>query len=529
MVALGAAPPGPLLARPGEPRESGLDRGVTDVTTSSIEAYRYYAEGINFHERSLSAQAAPLLERAIEVDPEFAMAHAKLAVVSSNLGLFNKRDEYAQRALSMIDRLTTRERYYIEGFYYGLRPETIERSIVAYKQGLALHPEHQASRHNLGLHYLFLERYAESIEQYEELLRRGTSNPSTYQNLAGAYIGTGNIGRARELMAEFVQRYPENAVGLEGHAETLVADGQLDEGRYLFEKSDSLNPLDFVARLGRRNVALLQHRWVDAESATKELVDAASPFQRFVGLIGAGHISIARGQSRRALEHWDRAARIPGVAPFNRAAARNRQAMMLLRNGKPAAALTQAELAAIDARNRDQEFETLQLLATAQAALGRSADSAKSLAVLEERARRLPSQREQRRVHWAQGEIALIRGDTGTAVSELTKALSTLPVHGPVTGPPSSHADLWFAAASVNIRAGRDTEAAQLLERLQSAYERVFGMEAYARSFFLLGQIYERRGDVARARQQYARFLDLWRDGDLERAWVAEAQKKLSQ
>ena len=114
------------------------------------------------------------------------------------------------------------------------------------------------------------------------------------------------------------------------------------------------------------------------------------------------------------------------------------------------------------------------------------------------------------------------------AVAELTTAQKMLPVHGPTAGPPSSHADLWLAAARANIEAGRDADAVQLLERLQSGHERVHGMEAYARSFFLLAQIHERRGDAARAREQFARFLDLWRDGDLERGWVAEAEKKVS-
>jgi hypothetical protein len=63
------------------------------------------------------------------------MAFAKLAVVHNNLANFVKRDEYAKRALDLIDRLTTRERYYIEGFYYALRPETYARS-TKYRQGL---------------------------------------------------------------------------------------------------------------------------------------------------------------------------------------------------------------------------------------------------------------------------------------------------------------------------------------------------------------------------------------------------------
>jgi len=518
-----------LLPRPSAARpEAGLDRGVTDITTSSLEAYRYYAEGINFHERGLSSQAAPLLEKAIEIDPNFAMAYAKLAVVSNNLGLLNKRDEYAKRALDHIGRLTSRERYYIEGFYYGLRPETRGQSIEAYQQGLRLHPEHQASRHNLGLHLFNLERFAEGIAQYEELQRRGTSNPSTYEGLAEMFVQTGNIRRACEVAEEFVRRQPDSAVGLRTLGMALTADRRFDDARSAYEKSEALDPLDFVARLGRRSVAMLQQRWADAEAVNEELARSPNPFQRFLSLNGAGHIAAARGRGQAMLDLWDRSARVDGVAPQQRANARNRQAMMLLRQGKPALALTQAELALVDARNRDQEFETLQLLAVAQAAVGRKGDSEKTLALLESRAKIQPSDRETRRVYWARGEIALTLGDTNTALAELTKAHKMLPVHGPTVGPPSSHGDLWYAAASACIKAGGDADAAALLERLQSGHERIFAMDAYARSFFLLAQIHERRGDTVRAREQYARFVDLWRDGDLERGWVAEAQKKLA-
>ena len=528
MTELGGPRSRSILPRPGEPEETGLDRGVTAITTSSLEAYRYYAEGINYHERGLSSEAAPLLEKAIQIDPDFAMALAKLAVVYNNLGLFDKRDEFAKRALDHIDRLTTRERYYIEGFYYGLRPETRDRSVKAYEQGLALHPEHQASRHNLGLHYLFSERYPEAIQQYEELLRRGTSSPTAYENLSTAFIETGNTTRALEVAEQFVARYPENSSGLRTLGSASMAAGRLDAARAAYEKAQALDPLDFVTRLGRRAIALLQNRWTDAQAITDELSKSSSPFERFLGLNGAGHIAAARGRGRELLEAWDRAAALPGLSPLIRSASRNRLALMFLRQGHHAQALKVSELALVDARNRDTEFETLQLLAVAQAAVGRKPDSDKTLAELESRVKITQSSEEQRRVHWARGEIAMLRGDTNTAVAELMKAQQMLPVHGPPLGPPPSHGDLWIAAAAAAIKAGRDADAAPLLERLQGGHERLFAMEAYGRSFFLLGQIYERRGDVARAREQYARFLDLWKDGDLEREWVAEAQKKVA-
>ncbi len=532
LTATRAGSGGSLLKRPGEaPADASLDRGVTEITTSSIEAYRYYAEAINFHERGLWAQAAPLLEKAIEIDPTFAMAFAKLAVVSNNLGLAIGND-YARRALDLSSRLTTRERYYIEGYYYGLRPETRQRSIEAYQQGLARHPEHHASRHNLGLHLILLERFAEGVEQYEELVRRGTSNPTSYENLTIGLISSNDVRRARDLADEFVRRYPDSAAGHRFHGSTFIADGRLDEANAAYAKTVALAPLDRGGQFGLVNVALLQDRWRDAEASIAELGKSTSPFQQYLGLMSAGQAAFAHGRGQAGHELWNRAVRVSGVGASQRATTRNRQALLLLRQGRPALALAEVELALPDARDREQEFETLHLLAVAQAAVGRKAESEKTLALLESRVKILPSERETRRVSWARGAIALQSGDAAAAAAELMKAQQALPPHaqplgGPPAGPQPSHGDPWFDAAVANLKAGRDADAAQLLERLQSAYERVFALEAWARSFYLLGQIYDRRGDTTRATAQYTRFVDLWGDGDLERGWVAEARKKI--
>ncbi len=529
IATLGGTTPQPLIARPGGVAEAGLDRDVQAITTASIDAYRYYAEAIAFHERNQSERAAPLLEKAIQIDPTFAMAYAKLAVVSNNLGLFDKRDEYARQAIAHVDRLTTRERYYIEGFYYGLRPETTKKSIDAYQQGLALHPEHQASRHNLGLTFVFLERFPESVEQYEELRRRGTSNATSYENLVEAYVGLGNTARAREVADEYVQRYPDSPTGYRTLASALVAAGSLDEARGMFEKAVALDPGDFPAHIGLRNVAALQQRWTDMGRIDADLLKSPSPFLRFLGHLGEASISGARGRGQMQLTLWDRAAKVPGVSALNRAVARNRQAAALLRMGKAPEALAQAQLALPDATGREPEFEMLQWTAVAQAALGHHAESEKALAMLQAKSEALPSDREKRRVPWARGQIALNGGDAAKAAIEFSTAQRMLPVHSQVIGPPSNLASLLYDAASAFIKSGKDADAAPLLERLQTTHDRVFDMDAYGRSFYLLGGIYERRGDAARARDQYARFLDLWRDGDLERGWVAEAQKKTAQ
>jgi serine/threonine protein kinase/tetratricopeptide (TPR) repeat protein len=516
----------PLLKRPGERApEVGLDRGVTEITTSSIEAYRYYAEGISFHERGLSAQAAPLLEKAIAIDPMFAMAYAKLAVVQNNLRALDKRDEYSRKALELTDRLTIRERYYIEGFYYGNRTDTLGRSIDAYRTGLRLHPEHQASRHNLGLTFEFLERYPEGLEQYEELLRRRTSNPTSYENLAQILMEMGNNRRAREVAEEFVQQYPDNAAGFRMLAMVLIANRQLEEAQRALDKSEALDPLDMFVRVSRRAVDILQLRWSDARKVDQELARSPSPFSQYQSLLGDALVAQAQGNRRITLQLLERAARVPGIARLPRSAARNRMAELLLRDGTPEAALSQAELALPDSPGWFTEYETLRLIAIAQASLRRASDAAKTIADMEQSAKSLPSEVELRRVHWTRGRIALALGDAANAAAELNQAAAMLPKQGLPTGPATVHADLFYDAAVANIKAGRDSDAANLLERLQSGYEWNFYPEPWVRSFFLLGQIYARQGNQAKAREQYARFAELWRDGDLERGWVAEAKK----
>ena len=204
----------------------------------------------------------------------------------------------------------------------------------------------------------------------------------------------------------------------------------------------------------------------------------------------------------------------------------NHLARLLLRRGEAAPALAQLELALGESTNRDEEFETLQFMSIAQAALGRKEASAATLARLEARATALVGQRESRRIDWARGEIALIAGDAVTAAAALMTAQKALPLHGRPLGPPGPHTSLLYSAAVAAIKAGRDADAAALLDRVQQGFERIYDMDAYARSFYLRAQIYERAGDAAKARDQYTRFLEMWRDGDQERGWVADAEKK---
>src|SRR5439155_767795 len=130
---------------------TALDRDLKDVTTASIDAYRSYVEGINEHERAHEQAAIPLLEKAVEIDPGFAMALGKLAIVHSNIGHVAEALDYGKRALEHSDRLTARERYYLEGNQYLHFERTQRQAIAAYRKAVELYPDHGSARHNLAL------------------------------------------------------------------------------------------------------------------------------------------------------------------------------------------------------------------------------------------------------------------------------------------------------------------------------------------------------------------------------------------
>src|SRR5262249_40928559 len=133
-----------------------IDRDLRDVTTSSIEAYRYYAEGISLHERGREEQAVTPLAKPFDIDPGFSLALMRLAVSHSTRALSHLRRQCAERALQHVDRLAPRERFYIEGYSYSDRSETKGKAIEAYKKGLAVYPVSASVRNNLGFLYLGL-------------------------------------------------------------------------------------------------------------------------------------------------------------------------------------------------------------------------------------------------------------------------------------------------------------------------------------------------------------------------------------
>jgi len=189
--------------RAGEPLEQ--------VTTRSLDALRLFTEADQAFSLGDYRQTLELLDQAVAIDPEFAMAWRRMAAALGNIGTDPARhDHAAAQAYRHRDRLTERERYLADAYYFSSVQGDRPRTIAAYQNVLRIAPDDPAGLNNLGNEYLTIEDYARA----EELYRRAVDGPgrsnTAFQNLIRTRIAAGDFSGADQAFQEFATAYPGN-------------------------------------------------------------------------------------------------------------------------------------------------------------------------------------------------------------------------------------------------------------------------------------------------------------------------------
>jgi tetratricopeptide (TPR) repeat protein len=250
---------------------------LSQVTTSSLEALQRFAEGERLFDRGEEMAAIALLEQAVALDPDFAMAWRKLAVTLGNLNLQEeRRREAITRAFDLRDRLTEKERYLAEALYHGVVEEDVERERRAYENVLLLDPNDPAALNNLALIYSQEQRYDRAEELYRRALTtRDASSGVNYQNLASNLISQGRFAEAVEVVTEFEALFPDDPrVALAGFWAHLLTGRPEEAERLSLRLADDLDAPATRRRTGLRNLVLtytVMGKLAEADRRAREL------------------------------------------------------------------------------------------------------------------------------------------------------------------------------------------------------------------------------------------------------------------
>jgi tetratricopeptide (TPR) repeat protein len=352
--------------------------------------------------------------------------------------------------------------------------------------------------------------------------------PSTHGNLADSYARTGNFEKGQQVLQEFLVNNPESGSGQVALGDYLSAWGKLEEAAAAYDRAEALAPGSPFVMAGRFELAVLGERWAEAETHTQTLRKSSDSFGKWLGNIGSAQLALFRGRPDEAMRLLGTAAagQGPNGSPLS-AVARNGIAGIMIDTGRANLGLAEAQRALKEGHGQGPEWESLELIAAAHSRLGHRDDATATLADLSRRADALPSDREKRRVHHANGLLALDQHDLPRAVQEFKLAAAMLPP-ADVPGPPPPHVRIWFDLANAQLQAGNLAEAKTHFQRIvdSGAMRTGYPMQ-FVRSLYFLGQISQRLGETEKAKAFYRRFVVYWGDGQMDRDRVAEAKKKI--
>jgi serine/threonine protein kinase/tetratricopeptide (TPR) repeat protein len=184
----------------GESRESirRFDVPLGDATTASLEALAAFAPASTWTEPGPSAIEHCL--RAIELDPNFALAYARLGTLYGNSGETERAEKALRNAYDRRDRVTEWERFYIVSHYYGFVTGQIDKEKETYQQWAQIYPHDMAWAINLGVDYATTADFDKAIDLDRRVIQEIPGLAPSYANLAQYYLAIDHPDEARSIL-----------------------------------------------------------------------------------------------------------------------------------------------------------------------------------------------------------------------------------------------------------------------------------------------------------------------------------------
>jgi serine/threonine protein kinase/tetratricopeptide (TPR) repeat protein len=442
---------------------------LESATTSSLEALQAFTLGQAEHHRTNDDGALPHLKRAVELDPNFAMAWATLGVVYNNLSRSSEAMDALKKGNEVRDRASEREKFYIQSHYDDMVLSDPVKSLEVYSEWMQEYPRDTTPMDNMALIYTSIGQQSKAVDSASRALQNDPNDRYAYANLASAYIGLNRFDEARSIAEQSIARNLDSIVihmTLADLAyiredwpaydhEINLAKGTPNEPLMLFWKGEGLACRGKIKAsaevLGQARTELLSAGVKDFAAAIFD-VEAYGD-----GLVGSG--TVAREKAEEALKLSD--------AP--------------------------------DA----------QLFAAEELAL--QGDVAKSQAIVNEVDRRFPENK-----HWQKlrvlAAIALQKNKPEEAIADL----EPLRPYELGSGPSALGYDPVYLRGLAYLKLRDGTKAAAEFQRILDHRGVTVWDSEYPLSRLNLARAYVLQGDTAKARTAYQDFFAAWKDADAD-------------
>jgi len=181
-----------------------FNKPLVEATTPSLEALQALTQAQKMDADTGDAAAIPYYKRAVELDPYFAMAYADLGVSYSNLGQINLAIENDKKAFDLRDRVSERERYYIEAMYHSDVTGDLEKANDAYQRCIEAYPRAATPYNNLGVNYTLMGQYEKAAAASRSALQLAPDSGVPYGSLMSDFNSLNRLDESQSIFDQAV-------------------------------------------------------------------------------------------------------------------------------------------------------------------------------------------------------------------------------------------------------------------------------------------------------------------------------------
>ncbi len=507
-----------------------FDKEVGKITTSSPEAYKYYSEARKFHLKQDNREAIQLYEKAVAIDPEFAMAYRGMSAAYGNMGYVSKKKEYIQKAFNLSGRISDRERYLIQGQLYYLKENTYGQAVEAFNKLLELYPDDPIANSYLGNIYHDLEEWDKAIEKLELRLRI-QKDVLHIGNLGGLYAARGLYDKAGQIYEDYLKNTADDARVHSYLGWNYLCQGKYDLAFYEADKAFLLDPKSVNNFYLKGDIFHLSGKFEEAEKEYLKILETGDKSDHLSSRWSLAALYLTQGKFDKARDELKLVMELADEFKEKsmKLSAEFVMAYMDLRLGKFEKALEETEDSIkgwIELENLPAQRMALPWKGVLYLEMGKVGEAQKTAVELKDLIQKGMNKKAMRYSYWLEGMIDLKKANFRRAIENLNKAISLLPSQVTTN---DEHALFYGPLASAYHKAGDLEKAKAEYEKIMALTTgRVFFGDIYVKSFYMVGKIAEQQGQKARAVEHYQKFLDLWKDADPGFPEIDDARKRLA-
>jgi tetratricopeptide (TPR) repeat protein len=506
-----------------------IDRDIRQITTPSIEALKAYSSAKEYHHLAQFQEAVNEYNRAIELDPQFAMAYAGAA---STMG--NYRDprlrEYYEKALSLSDHISKRERLLIEGQYLNAFFNDYRKALARFLEILTEYPDDGEALEMVATLNRNLENWAESDQAYKKMEQVNPSRVIISANLFGNAMMQGRFSEARDILDRYENELKQTRRYHYSRFHLFFSQGIMDEAEnelslYLNEAGKTPHYLGMMG-----NLKLLRGRLQEAEDFYRSAWEALpAPHLKDRILSNLVNLSRHRGRFTEALG-W-----IDGL--MTQARAVKDQALMdgltfqrlTLMADRPGISERRQARIELERRldswpkdgNRRDRFDHLYLLGRMKLAEDPQADLTAITAEMDELTQAIGEARARYPLH-LRALAALGRGQFQEAENFYHQAHKLFPNPQTCEGIP----DFPLTLARIKTAQGEHEEAMALYEAMINRNQgRMEAADVFVSAHAELARLQMINGRLSQAQKTAAKVQDWWDGGDWAPQVLAEMRE----